>query len=867
MYRPRPRSRSPDRTQRAYSPSRPLSPPPSRYDRYPPRRHDDYPPYPAPDSRRYGGYPPETSDYPKNQSIGYEEPYYRRRHEEPYPGNEYMDEPGYAPPLREQNEREYDDWGSGGRGYEPRGRNWGRGYDRGMAIDREEFPSRRDVDPAHEQWERGRDPELARYDAPYSTGPASDLGDQSNHGRKGKNPSEPSMDVIFLGLDPELTEDDFLGYLRTEHKAAISGVKIIRDKFTGASKCFGFAQFQSLDGASDFINNNYPTVLMPALYAHSDPRKVKIDFSTPQQNPHSGHGSYQSAPAYVRPGHDGMRDIGSPGGGKRVLLLRGLDSMTTPGEVIRRIGQEIARMVGKQGRESEAESSIVRVVLIADKSARSSWGYGFVELATSELASALLPFLLSPQHQPTGFLIHDVPVAASFSNPSSFVPVSAGPLGGEFIIRPSRFGGFGSETIDKPEGQWCAYWHEKGGAMESIPRGAPGISEDGNIELTPAHRAFLGNLAGVPQSQAASSQGFHSVQATGMTPVSVEGVMQPIKIGISKGKKKEEAAIIPITQKRSLLDDGEEDDKVGKDTVLLSRTKGARIVPPTSSSRKIANNINKWNTKQSELAIPDPVSENAPPKGISDANSAIGSRRPVNAESGSNPAQPSEMPAPSPAVLPSATQAEEFDYTDVSTFATTGKVACLLCQRQFKSEDILRKHVAQSDLHKNNLQDPATCQAGQRRKYAIGSSTSTPEPFTSIYRDRAAERREAFNQPAVPSRAEREALAASTAAYQGKRKPPSAKPKQPSPHEPSKQTEENNVGNQLLAKMGWKTGEGLGLAGEGRAEPIKVQQFESRAGLGASKGVEAGRWSGPGGWQQRAKDMTKERYNSESGQK
>lgn len=47
-----------------------------------------------------------------------------------------------------------------------------------------------------------------RYGAPYSTGPASDLGNQSNHGRKGKNPSEPSMDVIFLGLDPELTEDD-----------------------------------------------------------------------------------------------------------------------------------------------------------------------------------------------------------------------------------------------------------------------------------------------------------------------------------------------------------------------------------------------------------------------------------------------------------------------------------------------------------------------------------------------------------------------------------------------------------------------------------------------------------------------------------
>lgn len=145
-------------------------------------------------------------------------------------------------------------------------------------------------------------------------------------------------------------------------------------------------------------------------------------------------------------------------------------------------------------------------------------------------------------------------------------------MGGEFIIRPSRLGGFGSETIDKSEGQWCAYWHERGGVMESVPRGAPAISEDGNVELTPAHRAFLGSLAGVPQSQAASSQGSNSVQTTGMTPVSVEGVMQPIKIGMGKAKKKEEAAIIPITQKRSLLDDGEDEDKVGKDTVLLSRS-------------------------------------------------------------------------------------------------------------------------------------------------------------------------------------------------------------------------------------------------------------------------------------------------------
>ena len=35
--------------------------------------------------------------------------------------------------------------------------------------------------------------------------------------------------------------------------------------------------------------------------------------------------------------------------------------------------------------------------------------------------------------------------------------------------------------------------------------------------------------------------------------------------------------------------------------------------------------------------------------------------------------------------------------------ATTGKVACLLCQRHFKTEEVLQKHIVQSDLHKARL--------------------------------------------------------------------------------------------------------------------------------------------------------------------
>lgn len=67
-------------------------------------------------------------------------------------------------------------------------------------------------------------------------------------------PSEPSRDIIFLGLDPELTDKDLAGFLRTEHDAPVESAKIVRDRVTGISKCFGFAQFPTLEEAQRFLS-------------------------------------------------------------------------------------------------------------------------------------------------------------------------------------------------------------------------------------------------------------------------------------------------------------------------------------------------------------------------------------------------------------------------------------------------------------------------------------------------------------------------------------------------------------------------------------------------------------------------------------
>ncbi|KAK7922166.1 hypothetical protein WMY93_009068 [Mugilogobius chulae] len=48
---------------------------------------------------------------------------------------------------------------------------------------------------------------------------------------------------------------------------------------------------------------------------------------------------------------------------------------------------------------------------------------------------------------------------------------------------------------------------------------------------------------------------------------------------------------------------------------------------------------------------------------------------------------------------------------------------------------------------------------------------------------------------------------------------------------------EDNIGNQLLRKMGWKGG-GLGRDGVGIAEPIKVKEQFSREGLGMDADIQ-----------------------------
>ncbi|KAI8901674.1 hypothetical protein BC833DRAFT_576842, partial [Globomyces pollinis-pini] len=141
--------------------------------------------------------------------------------------------------------------------------------------------------------------------------------------------------------------------------------------------------------------------------------------------------------------------------------------------------------------------------------------------------------------------------------------------------------------------------------------------------------------------------------------------------------------------------------------------------------------------------------------------------------------------------LPSDSAINE-EYSDLD------KIACLLCKRKFKSVTELQKHHKKSQLHKDNIETLRTKQLAQLR-------------------ERLANQQQAV---AVTPNKKQKSI-------------PEAKPQKI--HQPTRHgIQADNIGNQLLTKMGWKKGEGLGADKDGIVKPIQPKVLKKGAGLGSN---------------------------------
>jgi hypothetical protein len=112
-----------------------------------------------------------------------------------------------------------------------------------------------------------------------------------------------------------------------------------------------------------------PHLHIPPLFPGCDPMDVRVDFSS--------HTSTNTREYVDRNGNDGMRDIGPPGNGNRVLLVRGLNSQTSQEEVRDRLSAEIVRLAetmpsSDRGKVVDGRQAIKRVVIIRHRNTKTS---------------------------------------------------------------------------------------------------------------------------------------------------------------------------------------------------------------------------------------------------------------------------------------------------------------------------------------------------------------------------------------------------------------------------------------------------------------------------------------------------------------
>jgi RNA-binding protein 5/10 len=136
--------------------------------------------------------------------------------------------------------------------------------------------------------------------------------------------------------------------------------------------------------------------------------------------------------------------------------------------------------------------------------------------------------------------------------------------------------------------------------------------------------------------------------------------------------------------------------------------------------------------------------------------------------------------------------------TAVKTTAS-GQPICMLCRRKFANVEKLRQHEQLSDMHKENLAKKADAEASKVKE------TATPE---MTYRDRTKERQMMYSTSSGDAFHVDKLLASVNPAFGSvETKSEVIRPEQT--------LGDSNVGNQLLQKMGWKSGEALGRKQEG----------------------------------------------------
>lgn len=255
---------------------------------------------------------------------------------------------------------------------------------------------------------------------------------------------------------------------------------------------------------------------------------------------------------------------------------------------------------------------------------------------------------------------------------------------------------------------------------------------------------------------------------------------------------------IQITTSDSQTNKELEESEANRSTAIaFTMNTKIKMKPNLGPAKKVMKDLAKWEAiqKENEAEI--------------EAEQIVLQSKKVVAKSTLDPLPPSKHinESATTGVTPSSNTHSTFSTqptpSQATSTATGGQSICLLCRRQFNSPEMLARHEKESKLHAENL---AKVQAQQQ------AAAAKPQ-----YRDRAEERRELFGSVPdhIPAKEVQEEILLTPVAFI----PPPPPPMPPT----DLSSDSNNVGNNLLKKMGWKDGQGLGRENDGKIETVATE--------------------------------------------
>ncbi|GAA93491.1 hypothetical protein E5Q_00131 [Mixia osmundae IAM 14324] len=586
--------------------------------------------------------------------------------------------------------------------------------------------------------------------------------------------SGTAQSAIFMGLPPDC-DDVMLKRFLEQLGARPESTSVIKDKSTGLSKRYGFAKFVSIDDARTFVETHHPFVMWRDEYGviASPPYQIKVDYSQTertepgQKRAHvvvrsfmqdqaaaqaaaakglpiraaseliaSGLKGDEKSPvladsARKRSSNDGVRDIGTLP--SSVLLIRNLDTTVTETALT-----EILDGMGDDG-DFKGDNGVRKIMMVRDRRTKLSWGFAFVEYISVASASRAITTMLDPVRYSEGFVISGKPIGVTFAHQQSFHPT---PMRSQYTFRgPSG----GALKLYWDENAFCSDWEpeevKRRRAEERAARvalianglpGAPGTAAAVTAVQSDASAAARNDSPGLTASEQASADRPLSEDEAARVAAAVKAseTAKTAAIAALRGERPPQklsvvtsAATIPPSKTSAPAVSAPSVAKVAEVSAPFNdATSGTAKVPsltPTDATRLLASQT-AANVAISSVAEPSPAA-------VVTANGHAGPVEPSQPQelkktSVQTPVQASATPVPTVAVTTAPSPA--VDLTDPTmAFADTEKMHCLLCQRQFKLLDDLKRHNTLSALHKTNLASPAIVAAGEARRAAFENRT------------------------------------------------------------------------------------------------------------------------------------------------